>query len=64
MGLSDMAEASESKHWTEADRALRRAQDEARQLFPGDDQDLQRVRDMTAGHLRTLQRYVDRFRDY
>ncbi|HEX6813837.1 MAG TPA: VWA domain-containing protein [Planctomycetota bacterium] len=63
-GLRDMAEASESKRWTEADRALRLARDEAQRLFPGNDPDLQRVIDIAAGHARTLQRYVDRFRDY
>ncbi|MDO8348627.1 MAG: VWA domain-containing protein [Planctomycetota bacterium] len=63
-GLRDMAQACESKRWADADRALKLAQDEARRLFPGDDQDLQRVRDIAAGHARTLQRYVDRFRDY
>jgi len=28
------------------------------------DPDVQRVRDMAANYARTLQRYVDRFRDY
>ena len=63
-GLRDMAQASESKRWADADRALKLAQDEARRLFPGADEDLQRVRDIAAGHAHTLQRYVDRFRDY
>jgi len=63
-GMRDMAEASENKRWSDADRALRLARDEAQRLFPGNDPDLQLVRDMVAGHARTLQRYVDRFRDY
>jgi len=63
-GLSDMARACEGKRWADADRVLKLAQDEARRLFPGDDADLQRVREIAAGHERTLQRYVDRFRDY
>jgi len=63
-GLRDMALACEGKRWADADRCLRLARDEAQRLFPGDDQDLQRVRDIAAGHARTLQRYVDRFRDY
>jgi hypothetical protein len=63
-GLRDMAQASEGKLWADADRSLRRARDEAQRIFPGDDPDLQRVRDIVAGHARTLQRYVDRFRDY
>jgi hypothetical protein len=33
-------------------------------LFPDNDPDVQRVRDMAANYARTLQRYVDRFRDY
>lgn len=63
-GLHDMAEACESKRWAEADRALRLAIDEQKRLFPGTDPDLQRVRDIAAGHSRTLQRHLDRFRDY
>ncbi len=63
-GLSDMAEACTARRWADADRALRLAQDRAQRLFPGDDADLQRVREIAAGHARTLQRYVDRFRDY
>lgn len=63
-GLADMAEACTARRWADADRALRLARDEANRLFPGDDPDLQRVRDIAAGHARTLQRYVDRFRDY
>lgn len=62
-GLREMATASEQKRWADADRALRLARDESQRLFPGDDPDLQRVRDIAAGHARTLQRYVDRFRD-
>lgn len=63
-GLADMAAASEAKRWADADRALARATDDARRLFPGDDADLQRVREMAAAHARTLRRYVDRFRDF
>lgn len=63
-GLRDMAEASERKRWADADRSLRLARDDAQRIFPGDDADLQRVREIAAGHLRTLQRYVDRFRDH
>lgn len=63
-GLQDLAVACESKRWADADRALRLAQDDAQRLFPGADPDLQRVRDLAAGHARTLQRYVDRFRDF
>ena len=63
-GLRDMAEASEGKRWADADRSLRLARDDAQRIFPGDDPDLQRVREIAAGHARTLQRYVDRFRDY
>jgi Ca-activated chloride channel family protein len=63
-GLAEMAAASDAKRWTDADRALTRAGDDAQRLFPGQDEDVQRVRDIAAGHARTLRRYVDRFRDY
>lgn len=63
-GMADMAAACDERRWAEADRALRLAQDEAQRLFPGDDADVQRVRDIAAGHARTLRGYVDRFRDY
>ncbi|MEO6595706.1 MAG: VWA domain-containing protein [Planctomycetota bacterium] len=63
-GLADMADACTARRWADADRALRLAQDQAQRLFSGDDPDLQRVREIVAGHARTLQRYVDRFRDY
>jgi Mg-chelatase subunit ChlD len=63
-GLADMARASEERRWAEADRALQLARDESQRLFPGEDPDLQRVRDIAAGHARTLLRYVDRFRDF
>lgn len=62
-GLADMALAAEQKRWADADRALRLACDDAQGLFPGDDADVQRVRSIAAGHLQTLRRYVDRFRD-
>ena len=62
-GLADMAQAAEQKRWADADRVLRLAGDEAQRLFPGDDQDVQRVRTIAQGHLQTLRRYVDRFRE-
>ncbi len=62
--MHDMARDAADKRWAEADRVLRRAVTAARQRYPsGDDQDLARVREMAEGHLRTLQRYLDRFRD-
>lgn len=61
-GLHTMAEACDARRWADADRALRLAVDDARRLFPGADDDVQRVRDLVAGHQRTLSRYVDRFR--
>jgi len=62
-GLADMALAAEQKRWADADRVLRLAGDEAQRLFPGDDQDVQRVRTIVQGHQQTLRRYVDRFRE-
>lgn len=62
-GLHAMAEACDARRWADADRALRLAVDDARRLFPGADDDVQRVRDIVGGHQRTLSRYVDRFRD-
>lgn len=62
-GLADMANAAEQKRWAEADRVLRLASDDAQRLFPGDDVDVQRVRSIASGHLQTLRRYVDRFRE-
>ena len=63
-GLADLANAAEARRWADADRSLRLASDEAQRLFPGQDEDVQRVRDIAAGHARTLRRYVDRFRDF
>jgi Mg-chelatase subunit ChlD len=63
-GLADMAAACDSQRWADGDRALLRATDEAQRLFPGNDDDVRRVRDIVAGHTTTLRRYVDRFRDY
>lgn len=63
-GLADMAAACDSRRWADGDRALLRATDEALRLFPGNDDDVRRVRDIVAGHTTTLRRYVDRFRDY
>ena len=63
-GLADMAQSCDARRWADADRALQRATDDARRLFPGNDDDVQRVRDITEGHSRTLRRYVDRFRDH
>lgn len=62
-GLADMANAAEQKRWADADRVLRLASDDAQRLFPGDDADVQRVRAIANGHLQTLRRYVDRFRE-
>lgn len=62
-GLRDMASACDERRWANADRALRLAGDEAERVFPGADADVQRVRDVVAGHSRTLRRYVDRFRE-
>lgn len=64
MGLADLATSCDARRWADADRALRLARDEAQQLFPGQDDDLQRVRAIAAGHAETLRRYVDRFRDF
>lgn len=63
-GLADMAKACDARRWADADRALQRASDEAQRLFPDDDADVQRVREIAAGHQKTLRRYVDRFRDF
>lgn len=62
-GLAAMAAAADDRRWSDADRALRLADDAARRLFPGQDDDVARVRELVAAHQRTLQRYVDRFRD-
>lgn len=61
-GLHAMARQADSRRWAAADRALRTAQEAARKLFPGDDPDVDRVREIVAGHLRTLQNHLDRFR--
>jgi Ca-activated chloride channel family protein len=63
-GLADMASACDARRWADADRALQRASDDAQRLWPDDDEDVKRVREMVAGHSRTLRRYVDRFRDF
>lgn len=63
-GLADMATSCDARRWADADRALRLARDSAQQLFPGQDDDVQRVREIAAGHANTLRRYVDRFRDF
>jgi len=63
-GLAAMAGACDTQRWADAERALRAATDAAERLFPGADEDVQRVRDIAAGHQRTLRRYVDRFRDF
>ncbi len=63
-GLADMALQCDARRWADADRALQRARDDAQRLFPGDDVDVQRVRDIHAGHHKTLRRYVDRFREF
>ncbi|MFK7741870.1 MAG: VWA domain-containing protein [Planctomycetota bacterium] len=61
-GLADMARESEHSCWAAANRHLQRARDDARGLFPGDDVDVQRVRDLAAAHARTLRSYLQRFR--
>jgi len=63
-GMAEMSRSCEARRWADADNALARASDDARRLFPGNDTDVQRVREMVAGHTRTLRKYVDRFRDY
>ncbi len=63
-GLAEMAAACDARRWADADRALRLASDDAQRLFPGQDDDVQRVREIVDGHARTLRRYVDRFRDH
>lgn len=63
-GLADMAKACDAKRWADAERALRLAKEDSLRLFPGDEVDLRRVREIADGHARTLRRYVDRFRDY
>ena len=62
-GLADMAAAADGKRWADADRTLRLAVADAQRLFPGQDDDVQRVRTIADGHLTTLRRYVDRFRE-
>jgi len=63
-GMARMADACERRRWADADRALQAARDRAAEVFPGDDDDVQRVRDIAADYARTLRRYVDRFRDF
>ena len=63
-GLAKMARACDRRRWADADRALQNARDEARRVFPGADDDVERVREIARGHARTLRRYVDRFRDF
>ncbi|MCK5943812.1 MAG: VWA domain-containing protein [Planctomycetes bacterium] len=62
-GLHEMALCCDARRWADADRALWRARDAANELFPGEDVDVQRVRDLAAAHQQTLRRYLDRFRD-
>lgn len=62
-GMRNMAQACDARRWAEAERRLRRARDQAESLYPGEDLDLQRIRDIAAGHQKTLNRYVNRFRD-
>lgn len=62
-GIAAMARKSDARRWSDADRALQRARDVAQRLFPGDDVDVQHVRDIANGHAKTLKKYVDRFRD-
>jgi hypothetical protein len=64
-GLHDMAERAQARRWSEADRCVRAPIDAARQRFPdGGDADLQKVLTMALDHRRTLQNYLDRFRDF
>lgn len=62
-GLAAMARCCDQRRWSAAAAALQRATERAQRQFPGDDADLQRVRDIANGHRDTLRRYVERFRD-
>ncbi|MCA8975051.1 MAG: VWA domain-containing protein [Planctomycetes bacterium] len=63
-GMHEMARQAECRRWADADRALRRALEFSREQFASDDDvDVARVRRMALDQDRTLQRYVDRFRD-
>lgn len=62
-GLRKMAKRSDSRRWADASRVLRSATEAAHRLYPGKDDDVQRVRDIAAGHQKTLRGYVDRFRN-
>lgn len=64
VGLAKMARHSEASRWADADHALQHARDEAQRLFPGDDVDVQRVRDMAKNYAKTLRGYVERFRSF
>jgi Ca-activated chloride channel family protein len=62
-GLRKMAMHSEERRWADASRVLRGAREAAKRLFPGQDDDVQHVRDIAKGHQVTLRGYVDRFRN-
>lgn len=63
-GLRAMAQHCDNRRWADADRALQLAQDDSLQLFPGDDADVQRVRDIASNYAKTLRGYVERFRNF
>lgn len=62
-GLRKMAGHSDARRWSDASRVLRSAREQAKRLYPGEDDDVQRVRDIAKGHQRILRGYVDRFRN-
>lgn len=62
-GLRKMAKHSDARRWSDASRVLRRAREQAKRLYPGEDDDVQRVRDMAKNYQKTLRGYVDRFRN-
>lgn len=63
-GLHAMAVHAEGRRWADAERALRGPFERVREQFGhGDDHDVRAVLEMAEGHLRTLRRYVERFRD-
>lgn len=63
-GLKKMAKKVEASRWSDADRVLQGATSMAREVFPGSDSDLDRVRDIAASYSTTLRRYVERFRAF
>lgn len=63
-GLKKMAKKADASRWSDADRVLQRGIDSARRIFPGNDKDLDRVRDIARSYSKSLKRYVDRFRNF